>query len=707
MILSGQFAGEEDVQRFRAEAEAAANLDHPGIVPIYEVGEYEGQQYFSMGYIEGGSLADKIKDGPLPPKVAAEYVKKIAEAISFAHENGVIHRDLKPANVLLDRNGEPKVTDFGLAKKVEGDSGLTRTGAVMGTPSYMPPEQAGGKTDEVGPRADVYSLGAILYCLLTGRPPFHSANTVDILLQVLEKEPVSPQALNADVSKDLNTVCLKCLEKDAHSRYGIARELADELDRFLKNEPIRARPISRPARMWRWCKRKTTLAGLCAVAGILFLLLSIGGPIAAIDQANNARQQFILRAKADAQSQRADEEAATARSNLVVAEINGYGSDMLLAQQDWEDANLAHLRELLDRYRDRSELKGFEWRYWDRLTNSDLFTLKERDLRPRSVTFSPDGTRLVSAWGSIGKPGEVKVYDAGTGKELLTLVGHKRSVHSVAFNPNGTRLASASGNSVKVWDAATGEELLTLPVDNCNCATFSPDGTRIASAHGTFGQQREGEVKLWNATTGQEMLTIKGHSSLVSSVAFSPDGTRLASVSQDGTVKVWDAIKDQETLTFKAYVSWVLSVAFSPDGKRLASGSFDRTVKVWDPATGRETLTLKGHTSTVTSVAFSRDGTRIASGSGTLGKSGEVTVWDTRTGRKTLTDKGHIGFVMSVAFSPDGTLLASTGEDGTVKVWDARPFVEQSLARPDVPTQRPELPSNHSSVCELAQRLSW
>ena len=178
MILSGELAGEEEVQRFKTEAEAAANLDHPGIVPIYEIDEHQGQHYFSMGFVEGQSLADRVKDGPLPPREAAELVKKVAEAVAYAHEKGVIHRDLKPANVLLDANGEPRVTDFGLAKQVESDGDLTRTGAVMGTPSYMPPEQASGKTEEIGPQSDVYSLGAILYCVLTGRPPFQSANPI-------------------------------------------------------------------------------------------------------------------------------------------------------------------------------------------------------------------------------------------------------------------------------------------------------------------------------------------------------------------------------------------------------------------------------------------------------------------------------------------------------------------------------------------------
>ncbi|MFI5454553.1 MAG: serine/threonine-protein kinase, partial [Isosphaerales bacterium] len=214
MILAGQLATEDDVRRFYVEAEAAANLDHPGIVPIYEVGQHEGQHYFSMGYVEGQSLAQRVAAGPLPPREAAALMREVSDAVQYAHEHGVIHRDLKPANVLLDAGGRPKVTDFGLAKKLEGDAGLTASGQVMGTPAYMSPEQAAGLLDEVGTAADVYSLGATLYCLLTGRPPFQASSAIDTLLQVLEREPVSPRALNPAVDRDLETVCLKCLQKD-------------------------------------------------------------------------------------------------------------------------------------------------------------------------------------------------------------------------------------------------------------------------------------------------------------------------------------------------------------------------------------------------------------------------------------------------------------------------------------------------------------
>ncbi len=241
MILTGELASEAAVRRFYAEAEAAARLDHSHIVPVFEVGQHDGCHYFSMGYVEGESLAKRLRSGPLPPQQAAEYVRKIALAVHYAHEKGVVHRDLKPANVLLDGHGEPKVTDFGLAKRIDATDGATATGEVLGTPSYMPPEQAAGKVSELGPTADVYSLGATLYALLTGRPPFQAANVMDTLLQVLECPPPPPQVLNPDVPPDLQTVCMKCLEKAPGQRYASAAELADDLDRWLNGEPVHAR----------------------------------------------------------------------------------------------------------------------------------------------------------------------------------------------------------------------------------------------------------------------------------------------------------------------------------------------------------------------------------------------------------------------------------------------------------------------------------
>ena len=332
MILSGRLAGREEVSRFFTEAEAAAKLDHPGIVPIFDVGEVDGQHYYSMGFVDGETLADRIHDGPIDTKEACEITAKIADAVQYAHECGVIHRDLKPANVLLDKKKKPKVTDFGLAKQVESE-GFTQTGVAMGTPSYMPPEQAAGELRNVGPQSDVYSLGAILYCLVTGRPPFQSATQMDILRQVLENEPIAPQDLNPGIPKDINTICLKSLQKDPHRRYLSAGDFRDELRRYLRGEPILARPIGRIQRGWRWCRRKPTLAALLVISLVLLVVSTIGAIVvaeqqkklaqAALDDGRKSKaaasREKGLREIAEAEEVRAERSAEIAEANFGLA----------------------------------------------------------------------------------------------------------------------------------------------------------------------------------------------------------------------------------------------------------------------------------------------------------------------------------------------------------------------------------------------------
>ena len=271
VILMGDLAGKEDIRRFNLEAEAAAQLDHPNIVSVYDVGEVEGRHYMAMALIDGHSLKDRLLGGHIEPREAAALVASIAEAVEYAHQRGIIHRDLKPANVILDTRNQPRITDFGLAKRLDRDSSLTATGQVLGTPNYMAPEQAGGKTDEVGPMADVYALGAILYHLLAGRPPFEAATVVETLQRVMEQEPVSPREINRAVPTDLETICLKCLEKELVCRYSSAGDLASELRRFLRGEPIQARPIPRWEWAWRWIRRTTIGTVFFCLIGIFLL----------------------------------------------------------------------------------------------------------------------------------------------------------------------------------------------------------------------------------------------------------------------------------------------------------------------------------------------------------------------------------------------------------------------------------------------------
>ncbi len=265
MILAGQLASEAEVKRFHTEAEAAANLQHPNIVGIHEVGEKDGQHYFSMSYVEGRSLGEVVKTSSVSPQAAAAVVGSIAAAIHYAHQRGILHRDLKPQNVIMDEEGQPHITDFGLAKRMERDVGLTQSGAVLGSPSYMSPEQASARQDLVGPASDVYSLGAILYELLTGRPPFQGETPMETLLKVRLEEPIAPRKLNGNVPVDLETLCSKCLEKQPERRFPSARLFAEELQRFVNHEPILTRPGTRTRKTWNWLQRHpwTVAAILC------------------------------------------------------------------------------------------------------------------------------------------------------------------------------------------------------------------------------------------------------------------------------------------------------------------------------------------------------------------------------------------------------------------------------------------------------------
>jgi hypothetical protein len=464
MILAGRHANVEDLARFRSEAELIARLHHTHMVQIHEVGQQDSLPFFSLEFCPGGSLAAQLDGTPWPAKKAAALVEVLAQAIHAAHGRGVIHRDLKPANVLFAEDGTPKIADFGLAKQLDSDAIRTQSGAIIGTPSYMAPEQAGGKTRLIGPPTDVYALGAILYELLTGRPPFRAEAALDTVLQVISDEPVPPRSIQPKIDRDLETICLKCLRKEPHKRYASAAKLAADLRRFLAGEPITARSVGRTERLLKWARRNPVLAGMLASLALTLLVGTAVATFFAVRAERNAD-------RADKKAQEADEQRRRAIVERDRAEALAYSARIGLAQNELQQGDAATALEYLDSC--QWNQRGWEHDYLytqfaskaDKHQASRSFPGNKNSIW--SVAYCPDGKHIISAGGGplLNAPGELKVWDARTGTELRSLKIDKGVVNSVAYSPDGKHFASGSDDHrVKVWDAEAGTEVRTFTV---------------------------------------------------------------------------------------------------------------------------------------------------------------------------------------------------------------------------------------------------
>jgi WD40 repeat protein/predicted Ser/Thr protein kinase len=669
MILAGVHAGSDQLARFRSEAAALARLQHPNIVQIYEVGEHDGRPFFSMEFVEGASLAQRLDGTPLLPRQAAQLVETLARAVDAAHRKGIVHRDLKPANVLLTADGTPKITDFGLAKRLDAPAGATQSGAVIGTPSYMPPEQAAGRVREVGPAADVYALGAILYQLLTGRPPFEGDRAADILVRVTDEEPVPPSRLQSKVSRDLEKVCLHCLKKEPGQRYASALALAEDLQRFLRGEPVRARRVSRVARLGRWCRRNPALAGAYGFAGaaslaavvavttLVFRLPPAGVQdfeqgLADCEQGRVGQGMLRLGRSLEKTSPDAADRQHAIRLNLA-AWARHYGSLEAILRHDDEVMAVAFTpdsRKVLTGSADGAA------RFWDADTGEPIGEAMPHPKPVCAVAVNPDGKTLVTG----STDGSVRIWDVATQRLVASTRGHGASACAVAFSPDGRIIVTGSDDKTgRLWDAATGAPIgQPLPhPEPVTAVAFSPNGKMVVTG------SRDEYARLWDPSTGRLIEERLLHRPPITAVAFRPNSGTVLSAG-DYRAVLWDAAGElRQPLT---YLKFVESIAFSRDGRYLAVGG-KNTASVWDVDLEKSVGGPFRHQGTVRSVTFRPDGEMIVTGSADK----TARLWRVAAATERSVTLSHKLRVHAAAFSPDGRTVATGSFDKTAGLWDA------------------------------------
>jgi WD40 repeat protein len=678
MILAGHLATSPQALRFYTEARAAARLDHPNIVPIFEIGEEEGCLFYSMRLMEGRSLADALKEaGKFSQRNAAQIVATVARAVHFAHQRGVLHRDVKPSNILLDLEGAPHVVDFGLARIAEEDSNASRTDAILGTPSYMAPEQAAGPSREITTSADVYALGAVLHEILTGKPPFQAETPFETLRLVTEAEPRPPRSLDARIDRDLEVICLKCLQKKPEKRYASAAELADDLDRWLAGKPILARPVSWLERLVSWARRKPELA---TALGALPIILSVALAVS-LTLFVRVRRESDARAVA----LRSEEGQRLAFQSLAAVEENP-GQALLLALESAAKASSLStnnaLLASLEACREERRLLGHDdavqhiafspggervvtssddntARIWRIDSGEAAHVLKGHTAGVSSAVFAPDGKRVLTA----SADSTARIWDADTGKQLVLFSGHVHPLKRALFSPDGERVLTVSQNTARIWNARSGEVLHILDQHAAEvvCATFSPRGDRVVTG------SADSTAIIWDTGTGAAASKLSGPEGSIHDVAYSPDGGRIATAWADDA-HIWDAATGAEVTLMQGHEFGIYSLAWTPDGERLATASEDFTARVWDARTGRQ-LHVLPHRHKVIHLEISPDGAFLLTAS--YDKSARI--WDLRSGALVSELRGHAAPLVHAAFSPDGLRVATACVDYTARVWRIAP----------------------------------
>jgi WD40 repeat protein/tRNA A-37 threonylcarbamoyl transferase component Bud32 len=726
MVRLDQLGDEKERRRLRNEAATVALLDHPYVVPVYEVGERDGQMYFSMKLLSGGSLAGQLDRFRTQPRLAAEVVAQVARAVHHAHQRGVLHRDLKPSNILLDAEGQPHVADFGQAKRVQSEpeasvtAHLTQSGAIVGTPSYMAPEQTVSDRRAVTTAADVYGLGGTLHALLTGDPPFQGRDIIDTILQVRERAPAPLDRRNPRVDRDLTTICLKCLEKDPQRRYSSAEAVAADLERWLAGEPILARPVGNTERLWRWCRRNPLVAVLLGAVAALLAATVIATTWAAT--AAGARER-VARARAEEALDR-EQELLVQQLQLVRRgpHVNGW------SEQAWKLAAAAAdiRRDGLLRKEAAAALAGIDARgveplgqveassiaidstgkrlllggtsvwagtpvyeaakLWDG-TTGQVISSKHRG--PGPVAFLGDGTAVQVAIGQGSlvlwdvknqKPaGECKL-DPSPANPPLSFMANDLRYPVLALSPEGPLVAAAihrqKHDTVAVWQAALRKQLFEVPLPSVSALAFSPRGDLLAAG------DKQGRIVLYSVPQGERVASLKGNRMTVHGLAFdhaaghAPQLSggasltgRLATADAGSTVTLWDLSSQNSIAHCHGSGNDVFALAFSPDGMILATGGRGPT-RLWDAAGGRLLLQL-GSGDHITGLAFSSDGKRLAVSSRNHPfHRGSVLLWDLQFGQGIETLYGLTRRVSKVCFSPDGRRLAALAHNWDVAIWD-------------------------------------
>jgi WD40 repeat protein len=684
------------IKRFTREAQILGRLQHPGIAAVYEAGlAAEGQLFFAMEYVRGQRLDVHARLRSLTLPARLELLARVCDAVQHAHDRGVIHRDLKPANILVDETGQPKVLDFGVARATDADlqttAGRTQAGQLLGTLRYMSPEQVAADPAAIDPRSDIYALGVILYELLAGRLPYplDDLPLPEVGRVIREVEPSRLGAVAAHLRGDVETIVAKALEKDKAQRYASAAELASDIRRHLGNEPIRARPPSALYHVRKFVRRYKALVGALAGLFTALVLGMIGTLLFAVREAEQRREAVEERKAAMRQAYRAH--LAAAGAALQNHDVADAAHQLDAAPEELRDWEWLHLRSRLD---DRSGQIVAE-------PGATLFLLNLPE-RIQIGQFVPDRSlRLTDLGGHQARSIAFNPTAKAIGQILQSRGGlrflewHEEKVPSIwnetalprlrltfqvvcRVSPDASCLAvplpmqQADRADLALYESASGQRTALCVAHKAQiwALAFSPDGTRVASVDDA------GLVCVWNAATGTQVAACRGHTRKVLSAAFRPDGVRLVTTSADGTVRQWDPATGREIEPpYDRHSGEVLASAYSPDGEWIVSGGADRTVRVWRASGRQEVAVLHGHTGAVTEVAFTPDGRRLASVSQDRGHewSGDnsVGIWDAdfRAGLPVL--RGHTSYVYPVAFSPDGRWFASGGWDGTVRLWEA------------------------------------